>query len=150
VRAPGVVVLTPALNDDPGLGEAVEQLAIQKLVAEPGVEALAIAVLPRASGLYERRLRADRCDPLPHRPGDELRTIVGTNMPRHAAQDEEVGQDVDDVGGFELPVDPDRNAFPGELIDDVQHPELPAVVGAILDEVVGPDMVGIFRPNPDA
>ena len=71
-------------------------------------------------------------------------------MLRHAAQDEEVGQDVDDVGGFELPVDPDRQAFPRELVDDIQHAVLPSVMGAILDEVVGPDMVGPLGPQTDA
>ena len=29
----------------------------------------------------------------------------------------------------------------GELVDDAEHAELPPVVGAVLDEVVGPDMV---------
>ena len=36
----------------------------------------------------------------------------------------------------------------GELIDDIQHAELPAVVGAVLDEVVGPDMVGALGSEP--
>jgi hypothetical protein len=40
-------------------------------------------------------------------------------MPGHTAQDEEVGQDVNDVRGLELPVDPDRDAFPGKLVDDI-------------------------------
>jgi hypothetical protein len=32
----------------------------------------------------------------------------------------------------------------------VAHAEAPSVVAAVLDEVVGPDMVGMFRPKPDA
>ena len=66
-------------------------------------------------------------------------------MARNAAQDEEVRQDVDNVRRLQPPVDPDRQALPGELVDDVEHAELPAVVGAVLDEVVGPDMVGALR-----
>lgn len=31
-----------------------------------------------------------------------------------------------------------------------EHAELSAIVSAILDEVVGPDVVGIFRPQPHA
>jgi hypothetical protein len=42
-----------------GLGEAVEDLAVEQFVAKLRVEALAVAVLPRASGLDERGLRAD-------------------------------------------------------------------------------------------
>ena len=49
-----------------------------------------------------------------------------------------------------LRLDPDRQAFAGELVDDVEHAELPSVVGAVLDEVVGPDVVAVLRPQPDA
>jgi hypothetical protein len=69
---------------------------------------------------------------------------------RHAAQDEQVGQDVDHVGGLELARDPDRQALVGELVDEVEHAVLPAVVGAVLDEVVGPDVVRALGPQPDA
>ena len=37
-----------------------------------------------------------------------------------------------------------------ELVDDVEQAELPAVMRAVLDEVVGPDMVGVLRAQPDA
>src|SRR5665213_987326 len=43
-----------------------------------------------------------------------------------------------------------RHAAQGELVDDVEHPELPSVMGAILDKVVGPDVVAVFRPQADA
>ena len=59
-------------------------------------------------------------------------------------------QNVDDGGRIELAIDADRQAFPGELIDDVEHAELLAIVRPILDEVIGPDMVGMLRPKPDA
>jgi len=38
---------------------------------------------------------------------------------RHAAHDEEVRQHIDDVGGSQLPINPDAQALPGELIDQV-------------------------------
>jgi len=41
-----VVVPSPLLNDDPGFIETVEDLSVQELVAEPGIEALAVPVLP--------------------------------------------------------------------------------------------------------
>ena len=47
--AKGVVVATPALDDDLGLLERVEDFAIEELVAELRVEALDVAVLPRAA-----------------------------------------------------------------------------------------------------
>jgi hypothetical protein len=38
----------------------------------------------------------------------------------------------------------------GELVDDVEQAELPSVMGALLEEVVRPDVVGAFGPQPDA
>ncbi|ESW62637.1 hypothetical protein X772_36915 [Mesorhizobium sp. LSJC280B00] len=44
-------MLTPSFDDNPGLLQRVEDLAIEQLVAELRIEALAIAVLPRTAGL---------------------------------------------------------------------------------------------------
>ena len=59
--------------------------AVEQLVPELGVEALAIAVLLWASRLDVGRAGADRVDPFPNRLGDELRTIVGPDVIRDAA-----------------------------------------------------------------
>jgi hypothetical protein len=53
-----IVVLAPVLDDDTRLGEAVEQLPVQQLVAELGVEALAAWLDERGPGTY-----VDRCCP---------------------------------------------------------------------------------------
>jgi hypothetical protein len=86
VRAQGIVMLAPGFDDDPRLGEAVEQLPVQQLVAELRVEALAITVLPRTAGLDEGGPGSHRGDPLSHGPGDELRAVVGTHVARRAVQ----------------------------------------------------------------
>ena len=62
---------------------------------------------------------------------------------------EQVRQDVDDIRRVELAGDADRQAFPGELVDDVEHAELPSVVRPALDEIVGPDMVRALWPQTD-
>jgi len=46
VWADGVVVDTPLLDDDLGLADRVEDLAVEQFVPEPRVEALDVAVLP--------------------------------------------------------------------------------------------------------
>ena len=92
-----VVVQTPALDDDPRLREAVEDLTVEQFVAELGIEALAVAILPRTAGLNKRGPGPHSGDPFSHRLGNELRTVVRTNMARHAAQDEEVRQEVNDI-----------------------------------------------------
>jgi hypothetical protein len=38
----------------------------------------------------------------------------------------------------------------GELVDHIEHSILPSIVGAVLDEVVGPDVIAVLGPQPDA
>ena len=47
-RTPLVLV---ALDDDLGLAQSVEDLAVEQLIAKAGVETLDVAVLPRAAPL---------------------------------------------------------------------------------------------------
>src|SRR5215469_8206711 len=69
-----VVVAPPAFEHDLGLAQAVEDLSIEQLVPQAGVEALDIAVLPRA-GLRRfpwRPRSGSACpasDPTPHAAG---------------------------------------------------------------------------------
>jgi hypothetical protein len=84
-------VAPPALDHDLGLAQAVEDLAVEQLVAQARVEALDEAVLPRAArgdvggpGTHGR-------DPSLDRLGDELRPVIGADVLGHAAQDEQVG-----------------------------------------------------------
>src|SRR2546421_2951890 len=76
-----VVVTTPAFDDDLRLSQRVEDLAIKQLVAQPGIKTLDEPVLPRAARCDVGGLCSDGTDPLLHRLGNELRAIIGTNMP---------------------------------------------------------------------
>ena len=76
----------PAFDHDLRFLERVEDLAIEQLVAQAGVEALDEAVLPRTAWRYVGGLGADRGDPALHRFGDELWPIIRTNVLRHTAQ----------------------------------------------------------------
>ena len=51
MRAQGVVVLAPALDDDPRLGEAVEQLPVQQLVVVCPLESSLIAFVKLVTGV---------------------------------------------------------------------------------------------------
>jgi len=46
VRALGIVVASPLLDDDLGLLQGIEDYAVKQFVSEPGIEALDKAVLP--------------------------------------------------------------------------------------------------------
>jgi hypothetical protein len=69
---------------------------------------------------------------------------------RHATQNEEVRKNIDYIDGLELAGDPDRQAFVGKLVDHIEHAILPSIVGAVLDEVVRPDVIAVLRPQSDA
>ncbi len=77
--------------------EPVEDLPVQEFAAQPRVETLDVAVLPRRARLDEGGPGAHRGDPLPDSLGDELRAVVGADPGWDAAHNEQVGQHVDDV-----------------------------------------------------
>ena len=150
MRSHRVVVLPPSFDDDLGFLQRVEDFAIEQFVTKLRVEALAIAIFPRTAGHDVGGLGTDSGDPFTQRLGDELRAVVGSNVAGDAAQDEQIGNNVDHVDGLQLPAHPDGDAFPCELIDHVEHAEFSSIVGSILDEVVGPDMIGMLRSKTDA
>ena len=139
----------PALDHDLRLSERVEDLAIEQFITQAGVEALDKAVLPWAAWFDVGGPGANGCDPVLHSFGDELGSVVGADVPRNAAQDEEVGQQVDDVDRSEPARHADGQALMGELVDDVEHADLAPVVSAVLDKVVGPDVITVLGPEPD-
>jgi len=143
-------VAPPALDDNSGLSERVEDFAVEQLVAKARVEALDVAVLPRTAPLDVSGLGAGNRDPFLHGLGHELRSVVGANVRGNAMQDEEVGQNVDHIDRLELAGDTDRQAFMAELVEHVEHPILASIMGAVLDKVVGPDMIAVLRPQADA
>src|SRR5262249_44128778 len=103
----------PALDDHLGLAER-EDFAVEQLVAQAGVEALDVAVLPGAAPLDVSGLGTDNPDPFLYCLGEELRSVVGPDVSGNALQDEEVGQNVDHIDRLELAGDTDRQAFMGE------------------------------------
>ncbi len=93
------------------LPQRVEDLAVEELITELAVEAFAVAVLPRAPRFDVGGLRTDGGDPVSKRPGNELGAVVGTDVSRHAAQDEEIRKRVDDIRRLERPGHPDRKSL---------------------------------------
>ena len=71
-------------------------------------------------------------------------------MTGNATHDEEVRQNIDHIDCLKLAGDADCQAFMGELVEHVEHPILASIVGAVLDEVVGPDVIAALGPQPNA
>jgi hypothetical protein len=68
----------------------------------------------------------------------------------HAALEHELGQGLDDLGRGELAIDPDGQGLARELVHHAEPAEPAPVVGPVLHEVIGPDMVRTLRPEPEA
>jgi hypothetical protein len=66
------------------------------------------------------------------------------------AQDKQVRQHVDDIDRLQPSGDPNGQALVGELVDDGEPPDLASVMGALLEKIVGPDLVGALGAQPDA
>lgn len=79
-----------------------------------------------------------------------LGTVVGAYVGRWPAQDEQIGQSIDHVGRVQLSLHLDGQTFTAELVQYVQRSECFAVISPAMHEVVRPDMIAIFRPQPDA
>jgi len=111
VRAHRVVVPPPALDEHLSLLEGVEDRAFQQFITKLGVEALAATVLPRAAWFDVSGCGRQGRNSLAHRFGHELGAVVGPNMPRDAAQDEQVREHVDHISRLPLPVHSDHQAL---------------------------------------
>ncbi len=72
-----VVVVLPDRRDRPGIAKPVEDLQGQALVTESPVEALGVAVLPRAAGLDVERRDTDTTEPGPEFVAKEIQGLLG-------------------------------------------------------------------------
>ena len=76
VRSDLVVVASPSFDDHASLAQAAEPFDVQAFVAEPAVEALVGAVLPRLSRLDQCRADLRCLDPFKDPVADELWPVV--------------------------------------------------------------------------
>src|SRR5262249_17760169 len=140
-------------NKSPDWGGAVSPKASPRNEPADPCPLSAAHCFPGAASLDVGGLGADNPDPFLDCLGEELRSVVGPDVSENALQDEEVGQNVDHIDHIdrlELAGDTDRQAFMAELVEHVEHPVLASLVGAVLDKVVGPDMIALLRTQPNA
>ena len=57
-----------------------------------------------------------------------------------------IDQGLDDFSTGEPAPDLDRQAAPGVFIDQSQQPQAAAFMGGVMNEIVGPHVVGMGRP----
>ena len=150
MRSDRVVVLSPLLDDSLCLLQAVEDFTVQQLIAQFPVEGLTVAILPGAAWFDEQGLGSNLGQPVAHDLRRHLGAIVGSDVLGDAPHEHGVGHCLKHAEAVDAARYPDGQAFTGELINQRHQPQLAAIVGLRLHEVVGPDMTAPFRPQPDA
>ena len=76
--------------------------------------------------------------------------IVRPDVGWNTTQDEQVRESVDDLSRIQLSFHPNCQTFPAVLVQDVQCPESPAIIGSVMYKVIRPNMILIFRTQSDA
>ncbi len=113
VRPVLVVILTPLPGQPLGCRQALKLLHRQKLVTEPTVEALGIAVLPRAARLNVKRFDVDLSKPSSDRLGHKR---CGRTLAHPASQTARPG--VDRILARDAAVHLQSQTLPRVLVDD--------------------------------
>jgi len=147
---------------EPHLTPAIDALAAESAIFEQAVTSMATTFPAHATiltGAYPTRhgVRHNGVYSLPDEAitlterlrdaGYATGAVVGSVV---LAQRFGLGQGFDHVPGRELARCADRQALSRVLVDDDQHPKGATVGRAVLDEVVGPDMIRALGPPADA
>src|SRR6185437_11758974 len=97
VRAHGVVVPAPCLDENAGFTAAAEPLQTETLVAQFAVERFVRSVLPRFSGIDDRGVDAIVGETLQNCVAHELGTAIGAQVNRSAVETDQAGEYIDDA-----------------------------------------------------
>ena len=136
----------PLLNQYPRFAQAVEQLAIEPLISELAVKALAIPVLPRAAWRDVGGFSAQALEPIPEDGGHKLGPVIASDEFRHTTLEHQIGQHINDIERLDGASHVQRQALPAEFIDHHQDAKLappprPRAVGAALHKVIAPHVI---------
>jgi len=134
----GVVVVDPAGEHDPGLGERVELLAVEELAASASVERLDEAVLPRRARVDVQGLNAAQGETVAHDPRDELRAVVRSDVLGRAVLADGLRQRAHHVLGVDAAGHVVAHALLRELVDERQDAERAAHGRDVRQEVPRP------------
>ena len=113
-----VVEADPVGDDDAGLGERVELLAVEALVPEAGVKGFDVTVLPRRARVDVERADAAVSQAVPDGTGDKLWAVVGADMFRRSVGFDGLGEDSHDVVSADAAGDVVGDALFGVLVDE--------------------------------
>ena len=109
------------------------------------MEALHVAVLPRAAGFDVDRLDSVLREPLLYRLGNELAPVVASQEGRSSMLLDRPAHPLQNITALEGSICSKHMALAGVFIKDGEHPQGSTSGGSVTDEVPGPDMALVLR-----
>ena len=140
MRSDLVVVPTPDLDDDLRINSIAKPLHQLALIAEHPVEGLVGAVLPRLSGLYQRRFDVLLGEPIRNRAGEEFRPFIRAQIPPSAMDADQLGEHLLVPCAADAAAQVDRQRLARVFVDHGEAFELLTVGAGVEDEVVCPHL----------
>jgi hypothetical protein len=141
----GIIVLAPSFNHDLSFLERLKPFAVQALIAKFVVKRFNETVLPGLARWNECWTDLMLVQPGLDGVGRELAPIVGTQELWHAVMTKNLAQGRDDILGADRVGDQDRETLACELVHEAQGFERSAISQTVMQDIVGPDVLGIFR-----
>jgi len=149
VWSEGIILLAPPFYEHLRLFEGVEDLPIEQFISEFAVEAFAVAVFPRASWFDVQSSYSCSFKPFTYSLSGKFRSVIRPDMLRWTVGHEEIREAIQYVIRIEPSFHYDVQALSAEFVDDRQHLDAAAIMRAVFDKIIGPDMVTMGRPEPD-
>ena len=107
-----------------------------------------VAILPGKSRPNVQCFRSSVPEHLAQISGSELSTAVGSNVLRYSVLNHSVGQHIDYIPAVLSAPRANRQALSRKLINRILHTHRPSIMRKDADEIVGPDVIGSLRPEP--
>src|SRR5208283_5174394 len=140
-----IVFVAETASDALGLKDTAKQFPIEGLVTEAAIEAFIDTVLPRAAGFDESDLDAGLHQPFLKIMGNELRSVVATQVQRLSMDFDQGPERGDHVDRAEAVTGDDVQAVVTELVDDGQKLHGRPVRGHVEDDVDAPYVIDADR-----
>ena len=145
-----IVDADPVGDDDAGLGERVELLAVEAFVTEAGVKGFDVTVLPGRAGVDVERTDAAVGQAVPDSSGDKLGAVVGADMLRRSVGFDGLREDSYNVVSADAAGDVMGDALLRVLVDEHEGAEATSSRRDVRHEVPRPHMAGVGGLRGDA
>ena len=141
VRPHRIVVDSPLFYENLRFLKCIEYLCIEEFVSKSCIKAFAKSIFPGTARFDISSFRSNSWDSISYWLRYKLRSIIGSDVFWESPDDEKIGQNIDNILWVEFSVHPNCQAFTSVFIQNVECPECFAVLGSIMHEVIGPDMI---------